>query len=184
MKRLSVEKIRLQRHSLSEKSRYWKQMKKHRFVKKFQQATVEEMIGLNKRNTYQIMKKSKKSRILLIWVFKYKFDINDYLNKFKTRLCVQDDLQTTKQDTFAITLATKTFKVIMIIVVVFDLKVYQYDAINAFVNCKLNDEIYIECLDEFFVQNYVESFKELHIIWNRSQFCNIKSSSSHWKNWD
>jgi DNA-binding XRE family transcriptional regulator len=40
-------------------------MKKHRFAKKFLQATMKEMIELNKRGIYQIMKKSKKPRISL-----------------------------------------------------------------------------------------------------------------------
>jgi hypothetical protein len=181
MKRLFVEKIDLQRDSLSEESRYWKQIKKHRFAKKFQQATIKEMIELNKQDIYQIMKKSKKSRISLIWVFKYKFDINDYLNKFKIQLCLRDDLQTTKQDTFAIILATKTSRIIMNIAAVFDLKVYQYDAINAFVNCKLNDEIYIECLDEFFrselcwkLQKALYDLKQNSVLWYKELIVTLK----------
>jgi hypothetical protein len=56
-------------------------------------------------------------------MFKYKFDTDDYLKKFKTRLCVKSDIQSTNQNIYAITLIAKTFRVLMIISTVFDLKI-------------------------------------------------------------
>jgi hypothetical protein len=94
------------------------------------------------------MKKSNQSRIFLIWVFKYKFDIDDYLKKFKTRLCVRDDLQSIDQNTYAITLTAKTFRALIIISTVFDLKIWQYDAISAFINNEIDEKIYNECSNE------------------------------------
>jgi hypothetical protein len=41
----------------------------------------------------------------LKWVFKYKFNSNSYLQKFKAQLCVCRDLQITKEETYAVTLA-------------------------------------------------------------------------------
>jgi hypothetical protein len=69
------------------------------------------------------VKKADQPRIPLTWVFKYKFDIDGYLKKFKARLCARGDLQSTDQNTYAVTLTAKTFRVLMIISTTFDLKI-------------------------------------------------------------
>lgn len=43
------------------------------------------------------------------WGFKYTFDEDGYLIKYKACLCARDDLQHTNQDTFAATLAARIF---------------------------------------------------------------------------
>ena len=62
--------------------------------------------------------------------------------KFKARLCVRGNLQSTEQDTYAATLAARTFRALMAIAAAFDLEIRQYDAVNTFVNAKLNEEIH------------------------------------------
>jgi hypothetical protein len=57
-----------------------------------------------------------------MWVFKYKFDENGYLDKFKARACVRGDLQRSLDDNYAATLACKVFRALMAIVAVGDLK--------------------------------------------------------------
>lgn len=47
-------------------------------------------------------------------------------------------------------LTARIFKIIMIIIAAFDLKIHQFDAINAFVNNKLNDEIICEFFEDFY----------------------------------
>jgi Reverse transcriptase (RNA-dependent DNA polymerase) len=89
----------------------------------------------------------------LLWVFKYKFDTDGYLTKFKARLCVQGDLQSTEQDTYAATLAARTFRALIAIAAAFDLEIQQYDAVNAFVNSKLNEDIYCYSPEGFKRQN-------------------------------
>jgi hypothetical protein len=78
----------------------------------------------------------------LLWVFKYKFNIDGYLMKFKARLYIYSDLQTTKQDIYVATLATYIFQVLIAISAAFNLKASQFNAINAFINNDLNKEIY------------------------------------------
>jgi hypothetical protein len=95
---------KLHRDDLLVESRYWKQMLRHRFFQKFQMIAQKEFFELKKRRTFSWIEKTNQSRISLIWVFKYKFDIDDYLKKFKTRLCVRDDLQSIDQNMYAITL--------------------------------------------------------------------------------
>lgn len=52
----------------------------------------------------------------VLWVFTYKADTNGYLTKFKARLCVRGDLQeSVHDDTYAATLAAKSFRALMAI---------------------------------------------------------------------
>ncbi len=136
---------------------------------------------MKKRDIFSWIEKANQSRISLIWVFKYKFDINDYLKKFKTRLCVRDDLQSTDQNTYAITLIVKTFRALMIISTVFDLEIWQYDAINAFINSEIDEELYSECSNEFFRFDYcwklnkaLYELKQVSILWYRNLITILK----------
>jgi hypothetical protein len=156
-------------------SRYWRQMLRHRFFQKFQMIAQKEFFELKKRSTFSWIEKANQSRILLIWVFKYKFNIDDYLKKFKTRLCVKNDLQSTDQNTYAITLTAKTFRVLMTISIAFDLKIWQYDAISAFINNEIDEELYSECPNEFSRFDYcwklnktLYELKQVSILWYRN----------------
>ncbi|KAM4058357.1 reverse transcriptase (RNA-dependent DNA polymerase) [Hirsutella rhossiliensis] len=95
------------------------------------------------------------SRCPLTWVFKYKFDKHGFLIKFKARLCVRGDLQKLgDKDTYAATLAGKSFRVLMAITAKFDLESRQLDAVNAFANALLDD-------DEEIYKELTAAFKEL-----------------------
>ena len=142
-------KWRLHRDSLPAEPRYWQQMLRHRFAKEFQLAAVKEVSELENRGTYQLIEKKNQPKLPLTWVFKYKFDTDGYLQKFKARLCVRGDLQTTNEETYAATLAARTFRAIMAIAAAFDLEIHQFDAINAFVNSKLDDEVICESPEGF-----------------------------------
>ncbi len=128
------------------------------------------------------MKKANQSRISLIWIFKYKFDIDDYLKKFKTRLSVRNDLQSIDQNTYAATFAAKTFRALMIISTAFDLKIWQYDAVNAFINNKIDEELYNEDSNEFFRFDYcwklnkaLYELKQVSILWYRNLITILKN---------
>jgi hypothetical protein len=99
-------------------------MLNHCFSQEFQSTAVKKMIELKKRDIFLLIeKRSNQVRISLILVFKYKFDTNEYVEKFKARLCFRDDLQMTHQDTYAVTLAARTFRALMIIATIFDLDI-------------------------------------------------------------
>ena len=66
---------------------------------------------------------SQRKPLPLLWVFTYKFDIDGYLTKFKARIYVRGDLQYGYQDTYAATLAYRTFRALMAITAVFDLEI-------------------------------------------------------------
>ncbi len=172
---------KLHKDDLFVESRYWKQMLRHRFSQKFQMIAQKEFFELKKRDTFSWIEKANQSRNFLIWMFKYKFDINDYLKKFKTRLCVRNDLQSTDQNTYVITLTAKTFRALMIISTVFDLEIWQYDAISAFINSEIDEELYSECSNEFFRLDYcwklnkvLYELKQISILWYRNLITILK----------
>jgi hypothetical protein len=157
-------------------------MLRHRFVLKFQIIAQKEFFELKKRDTFSWIEKANQSRISLIWMFKYKFDIDDYLKKFKTRLCVRNDLQSTDQNTYAITLAMKTFRALMIISIAFDLKIWQYNAVSAFINNEIEKELYNECSNEFSRFDYcwklnkvLYELKQASIFWYRNLITTLKN---------
>jgi len=67
-------------------------------------------------------------------VFTYKFNEDDYLNKYKARLVVRGDMQRDSlfEETYAGTLAALVFRFLMAIACYFNLKIKQFDAKNAF----------------------------------------------------
>ena len=109
----------------------------------FQYAVRAEIEGLEKRGTYKYVENNAETQpIPLIWVFKYKFDSDGFLIKFKARLCVRGDLQHTEEDTYAATLTARTFRALMAVSAAFDLEIRQYDAVNAFINSDLRETVH------------------------------------------
>jgi Reverse transcriptase (RNA-dependent DNA polymerase) len=134
------------RDTLPTEPRNWKQMLRHRFSSEFQLAAEREIQELTRRDTYKWVSKEavESTPLPLLWVFKYKFDTDGYLTKFKARLCVRGDLQSTEQDTYAATLAARTFRALMAITAVFDLEAHQFDTVNAFINSHLHEEVHCQ----------------------------------------
>ncbi|PQM43552.1 hypothetical protein VC83_09679 [Pseudogymnoascus destructans] len=86
-----------------------------------------------------------------MWVFTYKFDNSGFLVKYKARLVVRGDLQrySIHDETYAATLASRTFRALMAITAYFDLDTDQMDAINAFTNSRIDEEVYVRCADGY-----------------------------------
>jgi Reverse transcriptase (RNA-dependent DNA polymerase) len=80
-----------------------------------------------------------------MWVYIYKFDKRGRFKNCKARLVVRGDQQTNTihEDTYASTLAGRSFGTLMAIAARFDLELIQYDAVNAFVNADLKQNIYM-----------------------------------------
>ncbi len=154
----------------------------HRFFKKFHFAATKKMIELKKRETFQLIKKIlNQNRTFLIWAFKYKFDANEYVKKFKIRFCFRNNLQIIHQNTYATTLVARTLRVLMIIFAAFDLDVWQYDVVNAFINNFINEETYNEYFEDFIVfdhcwklQKTLYDLKQVFILWYRNFINDLK----------
>jgi hypothetical protein len=173
---------KLHKNDLFVESRYWRQMLRYRFFQEFQMTAQKEFFELKKRDIFSWVKKANQSRIFFIWVFKYKFDIDDYLKKFKTRLCVKNDLQSTNQNIYAITLIAKTFRALMIISTVFDLKIWQYDVVCVFINNEIDEKLYNESSNEFSrldhcwkLNKALYELKQVSILWYRNLITILKN---------
>jgi Reverse transcriptase (RNA-dependent DNA polymerase) len=141
---------KLHRNELPTEPQSWRHMIRHQFSTEFKEAANKEIEALEKQKTFEVISKNTEtSPIPLIWVFKYKFNSDGYLDKFKARLCVRGDLQSTNQDTYAATLAARTFRALISISAAFNLEMKQYDAVNAFVNSELKEEVYTHCPEGF-----------------------------------
>lgn len=122
-------------------------MLKHPHAEGFKRAIQVEIKALESKHTwkevpYEHAAKAGKTPIPTTWVFKYKFDDQGYLQKYKARLCARGDLQHTAQDTYAATLAIRIFRALMAVVTAFDLETRQYDAVNAFANSEIDEPTY------------------------------------------
>jgi hypothetical protein len=143
---------RLHRRDLPPEPRTWKELQRHKFKAEFTDATKKEWNNLCTMKTVQIIKRSEaKSKPLpLTWVFKYKYNKHGFLTKFKARVCVRGDLQPpSEKETYAATLAAKSFRILMALAARWDLQLKQLDAVNAFPNSPLDEEVYIELPDGF-----------------------------------
>ena len=141
----SSSSTRLHRDSLPPEPQHYGDLRGHPHADGFKQAMRTELDALKSKSTWtEISYLSNKTMntIPTTWVFKYKFDDQGFLIKYKARLCARGDLQSTNVDTYAATLASRIFRALMALVNAFDLETRQYDAINAFVNSEIDEPIY------------------------------------------
>jgi Reverse transcriptase (RNA-dependent DNA polymerase) len=127
-------------------------MLKHSHKLEFMQAADLEWTTLSKMKILEILERSQATTkpLPLTWVFRYKFDKHGFLQKFKARICVRGDLQPlTEKDTYAATLAARSFRTLMALAARWDLEIRQLDAVNAFPNSELDEEVYIELPDGY-----------------------------------
>ena len=80
------------------------------------QACDQEWETLSNMKILKIIERYKASTkpLPLTWVFTYKFDKHGFLQKFKARICIREDLQpTSEKDTYAATLAVRSFRMLI-----------------------------------------------------------------------
>jgi hypothetical protein len=124
----------------------WKEMLNHPFRDQFKAAAHHEIRTLISKHTWDEVYLPKGAKpIPTKWVFTYKPDPDGMITKFRSRLVARGDLQQDvhKRDVSAITGAFKTFRLLMALTAAFDLEIIQIDAINAFVNAPIDEDIYI-----------------------------------------
>ena len=147
----TAKKARLHRDNLPPPPKSWRDINRHPYKAEFIQAAEREYKALQDMETFvETVKPGNKQILPLLWVFTYKFDTDGYVTKFKARICVRGDLQQpSKEDNYAATLAAKTLRLLCGIIAAFDLEATQFDAVNAFLHSKLEEEIYVQCPDGF-----------------------------------
>ena len=81
---------------------------------------------------------------------------HDYLQKCKARLVICENQQTHEDLSIRVTtLASMTFQMLMNITAKFNLKMIQMNVMNAFMNCMLNEMIYMRQSLNFEMRNRV-----------------------------
>jgi hypothetical protein len=107
-------------------------------------------------------------------IFKYKFDENEFLIKHKARLMTRDDMQHINQNIYAVTLATRIFRVLMTLTAALNLETRQFDAMNAFVNSLIDESIYCRSSEELIIN------ESLEILFLKRALYEPKQSSTLW----
>ena len=146
-------RTRLHQSRLPTPPKFWKDLDKHPMRDQFKAAAQAEWEKLSTKGTFRpVRRQTVRGQLLpLMWVFTYKFDQDGYLAKHKARIVVRGDMQrySIYQDTYAATLAVRVFRLLMAIATFFNLEIYQFDVITAFVNAFLDEDIFVRYPDGF-----------------------------------
>jgi len=142
----SISTIRLHRKDLPDAPKNYREMTKNALSKWFVDAMELELKTLESKGTWTKAQRPHDAYVIpTIWVYAYKFDDEGFVKKVKARLCVQGNKQVlTHAETRAATLAARCFRTLMALTAAFGLDMKQFDAINAFVNSRLDEVVYVE----------------------------------------
>jgi len=153
----------------------------------FEQAELDHLKSHAEMHSWtEILRSSipKKLQVLdCMWVYVYKFDKHGRFIKCKARLVVRGDQQarSNKQDTYAATLAGRSFRTLIAIAARFDLELLQYDAVNAFVNADLDEEVYMKmppgqrrCGTILRLNKALYGLRKSPLLWQRSLTAGLK----------
>ena len=128
-------------------------MLKHFHVNGFLKTAKIEYLILKIQKTWIMIDKSDNQMINFIflkWVFTYKINENDYFSKYKIRLIIRDDFQKFNiQNVYAVTLTIKIFKFLMTLMIAFNFRIHQLNAVNVFFNAQNDDSIYCFLSDSY-----------------------------------
>ncbi|KAK9444035.1 fungal specific transcription factor [Metarhizium brunneum] len=140
-------KFRPHKRDLPEVPKTMKDLEGHPFKDQFVKAQQEHLASHSQMNSFVEVpwSRAKGQRVLnCMWVFTYKTDKHGHLLKCKARLVVCGNQQEKNAlPTRATTLASMSFRALMAIAAEHDLELEQMDAVNAFVNCELDEVVYM-----------------------------------------
>ncbi|KAJ3455235.1 hypothetical protein MRS44_013835 [Fusarium solani] len=141
---------RFHRDDLVRLPKRYQDLEDHPMGPEFKAAIRKELHDLLRRGTWRLIEREKARGLPLPlkWVFTYKFDQDGYLQRCKARICVRGDLQDDDGglETYAATLAAKTFRIMMATAARFDLEIRQFDVGNAFLYSELKKDqpVYVQ----------------------------------------
>jgi len=150
VQRLMEKGIRIKRSMLPPAPKWHHELKSHPFGALFEQAELSHLQSHKEMRSWTEIDRedphAKGKQILdCMWVYIYKFDKHGRFQKCKARLVVRGDQQAKSrtEDTYAATLAGRSFRVLMAIAARFDLELIQYDVVNAFANAELPYDVFM-----------------------------------------
>jgi transposase InsO family protein len=141
-----------------------RELSNHPYRSQFEEAQKVHLESHRQMGSFQeTSRKHTKGQPILgcMWVFIYKTDKHGFLQKCKARLVVWGHQQPPNDlPTRATTLASTAFRALMGITAKFDLETRQIDAVNAFVNCPLDEVVYMKMPPGFEKQKTVFRLKK------------------------
>ncbi|KJK84936.1 hypothetical protein H633G_11239 [Metarhizium anisopliae BRIP 53284] len=165
-------KFRPHKRDLPEAPKTMKDLEGHSFKDQFIKAQQEHLESHNQMNSFVEVpwSRAKGQRVLsCMWVFTYKTDKHGHLQKCKARLVVCGNQQEKNTlPTRATTLASMSFRALMAIAAEHDLELEQMDAVNAFVNCELDEVVYMRMPPGYEKYGRVLRLKKALYGWGRS----------------
>lgn len=178
---------RMHRNTFFSKPKNYNQMLKDFLSFSFRAVMITKIETLKIKNTWKKVSQTNvmqsiSNAIFIMWVFKYKFDEEEYVMKFKTRFVTRDDMQRINQNTYAATLTARIFRFFMILMIAFNLNIRQYDAINAFVNSFIDESISCRTPQDWLdmsetlliLQKILYDLKQFSVLWHRHLFNTLK----------
>jgi hypothetical protein len=179
-------KLRLHRDQLPDPPKRWKDLNDHPFGTEFAQAARAEFGSCWAKDCFKQTEATAATAdaevLPLMWVFTYKFDEDGYLYKFKARICVRGDMQEAWGETYAATLAIKVFRALIALAAAFGLQMFQFDAMNAFLNARLPRKMYCRTPEGFTdklgelleLQRALYGLKEAPLLWYQELSSTLK----------
>ena len=126
-------------------------LKKHPLAEWFLKAEKEHLESHNTMDSWtEISREDQQARgrqvLDCMWVYTYKFNTQGALARVKARLVVRGDQQRRNfaDENYAATLAVRSFRTVLALAARFNLELKQFDAVNAFVNAELDEDIFME----------------------------------------
>lgn len=116
--------------------------------RQWQEATQREMDALHKNGTWILVDRPRDKHVITgKWVFRIKVKDDGTIDKYKARYVIKGFMQRPGQEfdeTFAPVAQMKSLRVLLAIAAIKKYKLYQLDVTSAFLNGKIDKEIYME----------------------------------------
>jgi hypothetical protein len=154
--------------NLSKSSLHWRVMLRHSHAEEFLKVAQMKYDVIETKRTWEIVDKRDDYKLIsLKWVFICKSDSNDFLFKYKARIVIRDDLQKVNnaQNVYVATFASKIFRMMMIFVADFYLKIRQLNVVNVFLNVFNDEKIYCHMSNEY--KQFKKILKLLRALYNQ-----------------
>ena len=122
-------------------------MLKSKYESEFKKAELSELESIEKHGTFEEVNLPEGAvPITCRWVYDFKRDEKGKVIRFKARLVVQGYKQQEGIDfdkTFSSTAQIRSFRTMVAVSIIFDKPIWQYDVSNAFLNSKMDRDVYM-----------------------------------------
>ena len=126
----------------------------------------EELFMIEKNKTWELVDRPQERKVIGVkWVFRTKLNVDGLVNKYKARLVVKGYAQIFGVDyseTFTPVARLDTIRLLLPISMQLGWKGHQMDVKSTFLNGILQEEIYVEQLEGFVVEDKEDKVYRLH----------------------